>query len=191
MTETPEPKKTDPMKILVISGSLRKESFNTRLARALAELAPEGMDIEVATLHGIPLYDGDAEQAQGVPPAVVELRDRIKACDGIILVTPEYNAGMPGVFKNAIDWLTRPPSEIKPTFGDKPTALAGATPGGGGTILSQAGWLVVLRQIGVRLIPGHLRLASASNKLPADSELPSATREQLEKWLANLRGTLR
>ena len=105
------------MKIIAVSGSLRRDSFNTRLTRVLAERAPEGVTIDCATLHGIPLYDGDVEDADGIPAAVEALRQRIQAADGLILSTPEYNGGMPGVFKNALDWLTRPPEAMGPTFG--------------------------------------------------------------------------
>lgn len=169
------------MNILALSGSLRKQSFNTRLAQLMVREAPDGMTIRVATVHGIPLYDGDLEESSGIPDAVEELRARIRSSDALILVTPEYNAGIPGVFKNAIDWLTRPPKEIGPTFNGRPLGLAGATPGGGGTILSQAAWLTVLRQLGVRLFPGHLRVSSAGDALddPADPE----TVKRMGKWL--------
>jgi len=172
------------MNILALSGSLRKASFNTRLANAMAGRAPDGVTVEVAGCHGIPLYDGDLEESDGIPEAVVALRDRIKACDGLILVTPEYNAGMPGVFKNTLDWLTRPPSEMAPTFDNRPTALAGATPGGLGTILAQAGSLVVLRQLKVRLFPDHLRISRAGDALSEDGGVDDKTADTLDKWLA-------
>ena len=91
------------MNIIALSGSLRKDSLNTRLANALAARAPDDVTIEVATCHGIPLYDGDLEAAEGIPNAVTELRERIRAADALIVITPEYNAGMPGVLKNALD----------------------------------------------------------------------------------------
>jgi len=172
------------MKILALSGSLRKASFNTRLARALAVRAPDGMTVELATCHGIPLYDGDDEERDGVPDSVLALRDRIKAADALVLITPEYNAGMPGVLKNALDWLTRPPSEIGATFQDRPTALAGATPGGLGTILAQGGSLVVLRQLKVRLFPDHLRISHAGDLLGEAGEIDDATTGMLDRWLA-------
>ncbi len=171
------------MKLIFVSGSLRKGSFNTRLARLMAEQAPEGVTAEVATLHGIPLYDGDVEEADGIPETVESLRSRIKAADGLVLVTPEYNAGMPGVFKNALDWLTRPGEEMKPTFGGRPTALAGATPGAWGTGFAQAGALINLRQLGCHLFPDHLRISKAGNVLPADGEPDEKLVEQVEKWL--------
>src|SRR4029450_165291 len=78
------------------------------------------------------------------------LKQRIKACDGVLLVTPEYNNGIPGVMKNAIDWLSRPASEIADIFGHRAVAVMGASPGGFGTILAQNAWLPVLRTLGTR-----------------------------------------
>ena len=95
-------------RILGISGSLRAGSFNTALLRAAQQVAGDGIAFDAVTLHGIPLYDGDAEARDGLPAAVTTLKDRIIASDGVLLVTPEYNNGIPGVFKNAIDWLSRP-----------------------------------------------------------------------------------
>ncbi len=175
------------MKIIALSGSLRRESFNTRLVRQLADLAPSGVSVQSVTLHGIPLYDGDLEQREGIPEAVEALRARIKSSDGLILVTPEYNAGMPGVLKNALDWLTRPPSELKPTFASRPTALAGATPGAWGTALAQSGALITLRQLGVYLYPGYLRISAAHEKL-SDEGVDEKVREQVRGWLEGFVG---
>jgi len=133
-----------------IAGSLRQSSYNAALLRAAAELAPDGTRIEIATLAGIPLYDGDLESREGIPEAVARLKDTIAAASGLLLATPEYNNSMPGVFKNAIDWLSRPPGDIGRVFGGKPVALMGATPGAGGTRLGQAAWLPVLRVLGTR-----------------------------------------
>ncbi len=135
--------------IIGIAGSLRKASYNAALLRAAAELAPPGCRIEVASIRGIPLYDGDVEAAEGVPPAVTELKDRIASADGLLLVTPEYNNSLPGVFKNAIDWLSRPPDDIDRIFGNRPVGIMGATPGMGGTRLSQTAWLPIIRTLGM------------------------------------------
>jgi len=172
------------MNLLALSGSLRRASFNTRLAEVMAERAPEGAVVEVATCRGIPLYDGDVEDEHGIPEPVEALRQRIQAADGLILVTPEYNGGMPGVFKNALDWLTRPPKEMAPTFKDRPTALAGATPGGLGTTLAQAGSLVMLRQLKVHLHAEHLRVSQAGDVLGDDGEVEHKTAMLIEKWLS-------
>lgn len=171
------------MKIVAVSGSLRAESFNTRIARLMAEQAPRGVELQIQTLHGIPLYDGDLEEKEGIPAAVESLRHAIKSADGLILVTPEYNAGMPGVLKNALDWLTRPGEEMKPTFGGRKTALAGATPGAWGTSLAQSGALINLRQLGVHLYPGYLRVSKVHENLDG-AEAEEKLKEQIRKWLA-------
>ena len=169
------------IKLLGISGSLRAQSYNTALLRAAQALAGGDFTVDAATLHGIPLYDGDAEQRDGLPTAVVELKERIVASDGVLLVTPEYNNGIPGVFKNAIDWLSRPAADIARVFGDKPFALVGASPGGFGTILSQNHWLPVLKTLGVQLWAGNrLMVSRAGSAFDADGELVDAKlREQL------------
>ena len=168
-------------RILGISGSLRAGSFNTALLRAAQQVAGDGIAFDAVTLHGIPLYDGDAEARDGLPAAVTTLKDRIVASDGVLLVTPEYNNGIPGVFKNAIDWLSRPAADIARVFGDKPFALVGASPGGFGTILSQNHWLPVLKTLGVQLWAGNrLMVSRAGSAFDADGELVDAKlREQL------------
>ena len=168
-------------RILGISGSLRAGSFNTALLRAAQQVAGDGIAFDAVTLHGIPLYDGDAEARDGLPTAVTTLKDRIIASDGVLLVTPEYNNGIPGVFKNAIDWLSRPAADIARVFGDKPFALVGASPGGFGTILSQNHWLPVLKTLGVQLWAGNrLMVSRAGSAFDADGELVDAKlREQL------------
>ena len=168
-------------RILGISGSLRAGSFNTALLRAAQQVAGDGIAFDAVTLHGIPLYDGDAEARDGLPAAVTALKDRNVASDGVLLVTPEYNNGIPGVFKNAIDWLSRPAADIARVFGDKPFALVGASPGGFGTILSQNHWLPVLKTLGVQLWAGNrLMVSRAGSAFDADGELVDAKlREQL------------
>jgi NAD(P)H-dependent FMN reductase len=134
-------------RILGISGSLRAGSFNTALLRAAQGVAGSGIELEVATLHGIPLYDGDAETRDGTPAAVNALKEKIVAADGVLLATPEYNNSVPGVLKNAIDWLSRPPADAARVFKGRPFALLGASPGNFGTILSQTAWLPILRTL--------------------------------------------
>jgi NAD(P)H-dependent FMN reductase len=150
--------------IVGISGSLRKGSYNSMLLRAAAELAPQGVTIDVASLRDIPLYDGDVEKESGIPAAAAALKERIAAADGLLLVTPEYNHSVPGVLKNAIDWLSRPGSDIGRVFGDRPVALMGATPGQGGTALAQAAWLPVLRTLRTRPWFGARVLVSGADK---------------------------
>ncbi len=174
------------VKILGISGSLRAKSFNTALLRAAQPLCGPDTQLEIATLHGIPLYDADLESREGLPPAVVELKARITACGGLLLATPEYNNGIPGVFKNAIDWLSRPPADIPRIFGGRPVAVMGASPGNFGTILAQNSWLSVLRTLGTRIwTGGRLMIPHAAQVFGEDGQiLEEATRVRLREFLA-------
>lgn len=163
-------------RLVGISGSLRKASYNTGLLRAAAEALPEGVTLEIASIAGIPLYDGDVEEIQGLPDAVVRLKAAIAGADGVLIATPEYNNGIPGVFKNAIDWASRPSSDIAAVFGGKPVALIGASPGGFGTILAQDAWLAVLRTLGTRLwTGGKLMVPGAGQAFDADGNLTDET----------------
>jgi len=171
-------------RILGISGSLRAGSYNTALLRAARKLTADQVQFEIASLHGIPLFDADLEQREGLPSAVVELKARVMASDGVILATPEYNNGIPGVFKNGIDWLSRPPADIPRVFRGRPFAIIGASPGGFGTILSQDAWLSVLRTLGVRFwCGGRLMVSRASQVIDAEGEVADdAILEQLRKF---------
>jgi chromate reductase len=172
--------------ILGLSGSLRRHSFNTALLRHAVNLMPAESTLDVRTLHGIPLFNADDEAEQGIPLRVAELKDAIAAADGLILATPEYNNSMPGVFKNAIDWLSRPPADIKRVFGGKPVAIIGASAGGFGTVLSQAAWLPVLRTLGVALWSGgRLLVPRAGGAFNQDDALiDDAVSQQLRVLLA-------
>ena len=171
--------------ILTISGSLRSGSLNTALLKAMQAANDTGAGFEVATLHGIPLYDGDVEREQGLPQAVVELKERIAACDGLLLGTPEYNNGVPGVFKNAIDWCSRPGSDIPRVFGGRPVAMVGASPGGFGTVLSQNGWLPVLRTLGMLHWTGSRLMVSRANTVldPANGSVDGSLQPRLAEFL--------
>jgi chromate reductase len=172
------------MKIVGISGSLRKGSFNTMLLNAAAKLTPSGTTIEIASIREIPLYDGDVEAA-AYPAAVTGLKEKVIAADGLLLVTPEYNNAMPGVLKNAIDWMTRPTADIPKVFSGKKIGLMGATLGQGGTILSQASWLPVFRTLGTQpWFGGRLQVSGASKVFDAQGNLvDDKVREQLEKYV--------
>lgn len=151
-------------RIVGLSGSLRRQSYNSGLLRAAVEAMPEGATLEIGSIAEIPLYNYDVE-VEGIPGPVASLKDRIAAADGLLLVTPEYNNSIPGVFKNAIDWLSRPPSDAARVFNGKPVAVIGASPGGFGTILSQAAWLPVLRTLGAHHWSGGRLMVPQAGKV--------------------------
>ena len=172
-------------KIIGLSGSLRRASFNSMLLRAASQLVPAGTSVEIGSIRGIPLYDGDVETAEGVPIAVQELKSRIAAVDGLLIVTPEYNNSIPGVLKNAIDWLSRPAEDIHKVFGGRPVAVIGATPGPGGTSLAQIAWLPVLRTLGtIPWFGGRMMAANAATVFNEDGELiDETTRSRLQAFM--------
>jgi chromate reductase len=122
------------MRLLGLAGSLRAGSYNRGLLRAAAELAPAGTVFEEHDLRGLPFYDGDLEAA-GDPVSVIELKDAIRHADALVIATPEYNRGLPGVLKNAIDWASRP--ALASPLAGKPVAIMGATTGFAGTARAQ------------------------------------------------------
>jgi NAD(P)H-dependent FMN reductase len=143
--------------ILGISGSLRKDSYNSALLQAAKTLFPKV--ISVGSIRDIPLYNADVE-AEGMPATVLHLKQRLLDAGGLLLVSPEYNNSIPGVLKNSIDWLSRPSLDIRNAFHDKPVAVIGASPGGFGTILAQSAWLPVFRGLGSRCYTGHRLMVS-------------------------------
>ncbi len=181
------------VRILGISGSLRRGAFNTSALRAAQELAPQGMTIDLLGIGDIPLYNDDV-RAQGFPPAVEALRQRIKAADGLLFATPEYNYSVPGVLKNAIDWASRPPEQ---PFDGKPIAIMGASGGVLGTARAQ----YHLRQCFI-FLNGHVMnrpevmIGQAGSKFDADGKLTDQpTREFLagmltafKAWTLRMRG---
>lgn len=173
------------VKLIGISGSVRNGSYNTALLRAAATMMPEGAELKIEAIKEIPLYDGDMEATEGIPPVVTRLKDAIAAADGLLIATPEYNNSIPGVLKNAIDWLSRPPADIKRVFGSKRVALLGASPGGFGTILSQNAWLPVLRTLGACSWSEGRLLVSRANKVFDDSGAitDQAVKDQLKQFL--------
>lgn len=151
--------------VVGISGSLRRESYNTRLLQAAKKLMPDGARLELHSIAGIPLYNADEEQAHGLPEAVIALKQAIVDADGLLIATPEYNNSIPGVLKNTIDWLSRPPADLAKVFAGRPAAIIGATPGNFGTILAQNAWLPVLRTLGVNLWTGGRLMAPRAASL--------------------------
>jgi chromate reductase len=128
-----ETKVADQISVLGIAGSLRQGSYNRAALRAALELAPAGMTIEVFDLAPIQPYNEDVKQ-QGFPPPEREFREKTRAADALLIATPEYNRGVSGVLKNAIDWASRPPDQ---PFNGKPAAIFGASPGMVGTAVAQ------------------------------------------------------
>src|ERR1700721_2833963 len=123
------------LSILTICGSLRKGSYNAMLQRALPGLAPEGMTLKAAPSYAeLPLYNADIQNSTGFPAGVNVLADAIRAADGVIFCTPEYNFGIPGGLKNAIDWVSRLPNQ---PFAGKPIALESASPSLFGALRAQ------------------------------------------------------
>jgi chromate reductase, NAD(P)H dehydrogenase (quinone) len=173
-------------RIVGIAGSVRTGSFNAALLRAAAAVSPAGTVVDIESIAGIPLYNGDLEEQHGIPEAAARLKESIASADGLLLVTPEYNNSLPGVFKNAIDWLSRPPKDIRRVFGDKPVALMGATPGQGGTRFAQVAWLPVLRTLGTRAWSGkQLYVAGAGQVFDAAGEIVDASvRQRLTEFMA-------
>lgn len=176
--------------ILGLSGSLRRASFNAGALRAAADLAPKGVTLQIGSIREVPLYDADLEEDVGLPAAVLTLQDQLANADGLLMVTPEYNNGVPGVFKNAIDWMSRGPG-LK-LFVGKPVAVIGASPGRFGTILSQAHWLPILRTLRMRpWLDGRLMISQADDLFDADGKLTDAkTRERLGKFVADFAGSI-
>lgn len=146
---------------------------------------PSDSQLRIESIAGIPLYDADVESSQGIPETVARLKDSIAASNGLVLFTPEYNHSLPGVAKNAIDWLSRPPADIPRVFGGRPVAIAGASAGGFGTTLAQNAWLPVFHTLGAELWSGgRLLVARAGNLVDANGEIAdTATRQGLEKFL--------
>lgn len=178
------PTDLQPIRVLGISGSLRKASLNTAALRAAQELLPEGMRLEIFDLAPIPMYNPDVE-AEGFPEPVQEFRARLAAADALLFATPEYNFSLPGVLKNAIDWASRPPDS---PLNDKPIALMGASPSPNGTVLAQ----MHLRQIcnHNNMLPlGRPRvlIGRAHEKFDAGGRLvDERTRESIRELLAAL-----
>jgi chromate reductase len=181
---SPDPSRNDgPFQVVGLAGSLRRGSYNRALLRAAVELGAPRLHITVHDLAPIPLYNGDVEEA-GVPSPVEELRTAVRKADGLLIATPEYNHGVPGVLKNTIDWLSRPPRDS--ALKGKVAAIMGASPGMTGTARGQT----QLRQAFVftdtyALLQPEVLVARAHEKFDAEGRLTDeGTREFLKTFLA-------
>ena len=175
------------MKILALSGSLREESYNTALARAARDLAPDGVEIELFEGLGlIPHYDQDLDQEHvETPEAVAELRRRIDVADALLVVTPEYNGSVTGVLKNAIDWASA--RHRGSWLRNKTVAIAGATTGQYGAIWAQQDLRRILGIAGARVVAGDLPVATAHEKFDDEGRLVDAIlAERLRDHIAAL-----
>ena len=174
------------MRILGISGSLRRDSHNTRLLRGVRRLLPAGAQLEVfEELAAIPPYSEDDEHTW--PPAVARLRGAIAGADALLVVTPEYNGSIPGQLKNALDWVSRP-AGASPLAG-KPAAVLGASTGVFGAVWAQAETRKVLERIGAVVVQRELPIAQADTALGDDGlPLQAETRAQVQEMLFELLG---
>ena len=181
------------MTIVGIAGSLRKNSFNAGLLRAAAESVSPDTRLEILSIREVPLYDADVEDSSGVPAVVQQIKDRVAAADGLLLATPEYNNSIPGVFKNVIDWMSRPPADVPRVFVDRPVAIMGATPGMGGTILAQSAWLPVLRTLQMRPWFGtRMMVSRAQQSFDAQGNLTDdKVRSQLKTFVSGFEAFIR
>ena len=170
--------------VLALSGSLREKSYNTALLHEAKRLVPAGMAIDIASIREIPLYDADLE-ARGMPDAVTALSARVKGADALLIATPEYNFSIPGVLKNAIDWLSRPPLDA--ALVRKPVAIVGA---GGrlGSARAQYHLRQVLGCLSMLPVPRpELFVLNAWEKFDADGRLKDeVTAKQVGELLAAL-----
>ncbi|WP_266167930.1 NADPH-dependent FMN reductase [Dyella subtropica] len=172
------------MNILGISGSLRAASFNTALLHAAQELAPASMNIDIHRLHDLPLFNQDVEE-QGDPAPVTALKQAIDAADGLLLACPEYNGGISGVLKNAIDWASRTGRDRKtPALTGKIVCIMGASPGITGTVRAQDALRLVLRRAGAQTEPqGEVLVFQAHTKIVEGRLTDERTRDALSRHL--------
>lgn len=175
--------------IIGIIGSLRKESYNRKLMRAFAAHAPEGVTITEAPIGGLPLYSEDVE-SEAVPESVQAFKQAIESADAVIIATPEYNRGVPGVLKNAIDWASRPDGEN--SFDGKTVLVVGASSGSIGTAVAQSDLKQTLLHLNVIVIgQPEFFLGRAGEKFAEDGTLTDErTHEHIKSAFAALRARI-
>lgn len=168
------------MKVLGISGSLRKASFNSMALRAAQKLAPAGIEVEIGDISRIPMYNDDVRLA-GEPAPVQELKAQVRAADAVLLVSPEYNFSVPGVLKNVLDWMSRPP---EPPFDGKCVAIMGASGGPLGTARGQYDLRKILVYMNTFTVnKPEVFIGNAPSKFNAQGEL---TDEATAKFIGDL-----
>ncbi len=167
-------------KIAVFVGSLQQKSFNKLLAKNIEKLAPAGTEFDYIDLGSFPLFNQDLEA--DFPAAVQAAKDAVEAADGVLFVTPEYNRSLPGVLKNAIDWVSRPWG--KNSFAGKPAGIVGASPSPLGTAVAQADLRHILVYLNVKLMgQPELYLMHATAAFDANGEVVEASREHLQNYI--------
>src|SRR5919198_5420932 len=176
------------MRVLGISGSLRRESHNTRLLRVAAELAPQHAELELFEgLRDVPPYNED-DDGDLAPEGARRLREAIAAADAVLIATPEYNSSIPGQLKNALDWASRPfPDNV---LRNKPVAVIGASTGSFGAVWAQAETRKVLASTGARVIDVELPVAGAEAAFADDRLADEELSRRLEGILGDLAGSV-
>lgn len=166
-----------PVKILGIAGSLRQGSYNRRLLDVAASLLPADATLEIFDLHGIPLYNQDVERA-GLPEPVRAMKEAVRRADAVLIATPEHNWSIPGVLKNALDWVSRPPGDNP--FRGKPVAIMGASTGLMGTVRAQLHLRQVLAYLEAYTVTRpEVLIAQAAERFDAEGRLIDPTARQL------------
>lgn len=167
--------------LLGLPGSLRRDSFNVRVLRRAASIAPAGVDFDLyEDLGQLPHFSQDYE-GDLTPSPVLAMRERIEAADAVLVATPEYNSSVPGSLKNALDWASRPPGESR--LKGKPAAVAGASPGRFGAVRAQEHVRMVLGAIGAQVLDRELAVPRAHEAFAEDGALRDA---EIERDLAAL-----
>jgi chromate reductase, NAD(P)H dehydrogenase (quinone) len=176
------------MKVLGISGSLRRDAWNTKVLRAAAELMPQDVEFEVwEGLKAVPPYDQD-DDGPNAPGAVTRMRETFAGADAILFATPEYNSSIPGQLKNALDWASRPIATN--VLRNKPVAVVGASAGAFGAVWAQAELRKVLAAIGARVVEGEVAFGHVDKVFDAAGRLPEGElRDQLGEVVAALVAT--
>lgn len=172
--------------VVAIAGSMRAGSYNKQLLKAAVQVLDRpGVTVDVVDLKGLalPLYDGDLEEAEGLPAGALELQRRMEAADGLLIASPEYNQSIPGTFKNAIDWASRGDAVA---FEGKVGALMAASPGGVGGMRMLPHLRQVLTSLDVWLLPGQLTVSKAHEAFKPDGSLAAP---YVEKQLTELMNT--
>lgn len=166
--------------IAVLVGSLRQDSINGQLARALVRLAPAGVTFEFVAIGSLPLYNQDSDDHEPVPEVAV-FRDSIRAADGVLFVTPEYNRSIPGVLKNALDQGSRPPGQS--VWAGKSAAVIGVSRGGPGTSMAQQHLRNVLSFLAMHTLPQPEMYIQWSDGLIVDGEVGPDSREHFQRFM--------